>query len=194
MLKEEFEKLTGFYPTDAYYRLIEAAYMNYPGNKTEFCKAYSENAECMAEQIQYAADTEYFRMLERQAKEIRLRDAQIENLKKALEKELEWKPYEDRDNVSQIEYTHLKLASGTRILKDEEAKELLYYWYGFSKDKIKILCSIPLYEINRHRILRKVGETDRKPLYNSTDWNYIRFDCGSMCYELHNDNLNFFYN
>lgn len=48
---------------------------------------------------------------------------------------------------------------------------------------------IPQYEVNRHRQLRKVGEIDRAPLYNATDWNYIRFDCGCMSYELHNDNL-----
>lgn len=26
-------------------------------------------------------------------------------------------------------------------------------------------------------------------LYNSTDWNYIRFTCGRMSYELYNDTL-----
>lgn len=28
--------------------------------------------------------------------------------------------------------------------------------------------------------------------YNATDWNYIRFDCGSMEYELDNGNLRFY--
>ena len=49
--------------------------------------------------------------------------------------------------------------------------------------------SVPVYEVNRHGRLRKVGEMDRPPLYNATDWNYIRFNCGCMSYELNNDNL-----
>ena len=60
---------------------------------------------------------------------------------------------------------------------------------GFAKEKIKIHRTLPRYEVNRHRQLRKVGEIDRAPIYNATDWNYIRFDCGCMSYELYNDNL-----
>ena len=74
-------------------------------------------------------------------------------------------------------------------MSDEQAKDLLYNWYGFARDKIKICHNVPVYEVNRHRLLRKVGELDRPPLYNATDWNYIRFDCGCMGYELYNDNL-----
>ena len=65
-------------------------------------------------------------------------------------------------------------------MSDEKAKDLLYEWYGFAKEKIKIHRTLPRYEVNRHRQLRKVGEIDRAPLYNATDWNYIRFDCGCM--------------
>ena len=73
-----------------------------------------------------------------------------------------------------------------------KAIETAYYdynWYGFTKEKIIIRRTIPTYEVNRHRQLRQVGEIDRAPLYNATDWNYIRFDCGCMAYELHNDTL-----
>ena len=54
---------------------------------------------------------------------------------------------------------------------------------------VVILRTAPIYEINRHRQLREVGAVDRAPLYNSTDWNYIRFTCGRMSYELYNDTL-----
>lgn len=111
-----------------------------------------------------------------------------------LEAELEWKPYEMPENVKQADYDKLIKDKSTRLLTDEEAKELLYDWYGFAKEKITILTSVERLEINRdgHRI-RKVGEIVRRPAYNATDWNYIRFNCGQMTYELCNDNLTFYY-
>ncbi len=74
----------------------------------------------------------------------------------------------------------------------EEAKVILYNWYGFAKEKIIIHKTIPTYQINRHRQIRNTGMVDRRPAYNATDWNYIRFDCGGMSYELYNDILSFF--
>lgn len=91
--------------------------------------------------------------------------------------------------MQQADYERLASQSDTEHLSDEKAKDLLYEWYGFAREKIKIHHSVPVYEVNRHRRLRKVGELDRSPLYNATDWNYIRFDCGCMSYELYNDNL-----
>lgn len=114
---------------------------------------------------------------------------QVEELTAQLEKAQAWMPYEDTHNVSQHDYELLISQSDTKFLSDDEAKELLYKWYGFAKEAIKIHHSIPRYEVNCHRQLRKVGEIDRRPAYNSTDWNYIRFDCGAMTYELHDDNL-----
>lgn len=114
---------------------------------------------------------------------------QVERLTEQLEREQEWKPYEDKDNVSQEDYEHLAKQPDTKFLTEEEAKDLLYDWYGFAKEKVTIYHSIPKYEVNRHHTLRKVGEIDRRPVYNATDWNYIRFDCGAMSYELHDDNL-----
>lgn len=116
----------------------------------------------------------------------------VEQLNKKLEREQEWKPYETKENVSQSDYDKLVKQSDTRYLTDEEAKELLYNWYGFAKEKITILSSVPVYEINRHRQLRRTGGVERKAAYNSTDWNYIRFNCGAVAYELHNDTLRFF--
>lgn len=118
---------------------------------------------------------------------------QIEKLKAQLDIELEWKEYEMPENVKQADYEKLASQGDTRILSDDEAKEILYDWYGFAKEKITIITSVPKYEINKHGQLRRVGEIERKPLYNATDWNYIRFNCGAMSYELDDDNLRFFY-
>ncbi len=58
--------------------------------------------------------------------------------------------------------------------------------------KIKIIRTVPICQINRHRQGRRIGEEERLPLYNATDWNYIRFDCGMMQYELYDGDLRFF--
>ena len=117
---------------------------------------------------------------------------QVEKLTAQLEKAQAWMPYEDTHNVSQHDYELLVSQGDTKFLDDDETKEILYDWFGFAKEKIKIHHSIPRYEINCNRLLRKVGEIDRKPAYNSTDWNYIRFDCEMMTYELHNGELRFY--
>lgn len=67
-----------------------------------------------------------------------------------------------------------------------------YDWFGFAKEKIRIIRSVSTYEINRHNRLRKTGEIERLPAYNATDWNYIRFNCGSVGYELYNDQIRLF--
>lgn len=115
----------------------------------------------------------------------------VESLSEQLEREQEWKPYVDKDNVSQKDYENVANEEGVKHLTDDEAKKLLYDWFGFAPEKTKIVKSIPIYEVNRHRMLRQVGSAERLPVYNATDWNYICFNCGGMAYELYNDNLRF---
>lgn len=126
-------------------------------------------------------------------KQIEKLTAQLERLTAQLDRELEWKEYEMEENVKQADYENLTKQSDTRFLSDDEAKEIIYDWYGFAKEKTTIHNTVPKYEVNRHGQLRKIGDIERKPAYNATDWNYIRFDCGAMTYELYNDNLSFFY-
>ncbi len=189
MMIQEFEQRTGYFPTMKEYEAIERAYMAYDGDKDAFCKAYKKNEDGLAERIQHEANMEQIKANAEAAEAAKKYEARIKELEAKLEREQEWKPYEDTDNVQQADYTRLQTAGGTRTLTDDEAKDLLYDWYGFAKEKIKIHRTLPRYEVNRHRQLRKVGEIDRAPIYNATDWNYIRFDCGCMSYELYNDNL-----
>lgn len=189
MTREEFEQRTGFYPTSALYEIIEQHYMESSADKDTFCKAYKKNADGLAEKIQREADMAKHKAEQAREKEKKAAEAKIEELEKALEREQEWKLREDTDNVQQADYERLASQPDTERMSDEKAKELLYDWYGFAKEKIKIHHSVPVYEVNRHRRLRKVGELDRSPLYNATDWNYIRFDCGCKSYELYNDSL-----
>jgi len=189
MMLEEFEQRTGFFPTLGLYEIIENHYMNFNGDKDAFCKAYKKNTDGLAEKIQREANVLNINAQHTAEELNKSHSDKVAQLEAQLEKEQEWKLHEDTDNVQQPDYERLASASGTEILTDEKAKDLLYDWYGFAKEKITIFHNVPVYEVNRHRLLRKVGEIDRSPLYNATDWNYIRFDCGCMCYELCNDNL-----
>lgn len=163
--------------------------MEFTGDKDAFCKAYKKNADRLAEKIQSEADMQAFKAQAAVENTVKDYESRIIELEKALEREQEWRPYEDTDNVRQADYKRLADQSDTEHMSDEKAKDLLYKWYGFASEKITIHHSVPVYEVNRHGRLRKVGEMDRSPLYNATDWNYIRFDCGRMSYELYNDNL-----
>lgn len=118
--------------------------------------------------------------------------SKLEQLEMQLDRELEWQTYIDKDNVSQSEYEHLAGDAGTRFLSDEEAKDILYDWFGFAKEKVKIINRVSTYEINRHGRLRKTGTIERRPAYNAADWNYIRFNCGCISYELCNDQIRLF--
>ncbi len=119
--------------------------------------------------------------------------AKIKQLENALEKEQEWKPYESKHNISQADYLSLANAGGTRMLTDEEAIQLIVDEFAFNPEKITIINTVNKEEVSRHRRCRTVGKIDRTPCYNATDWNYIRFDCGSWHYEIYNGMLNPFY-
>jgi len=187
MMMAEFEKLTGIFPTDDLYREIEAAYYEFNGDKTAFCKAYKENRDGLAERVQFKAGEARRDREASTAAELKKAKAEVEALKKKLEREEEWQPYIDKDNYQQAEYDHLKSAG--RVMSDDEAKDLLYDEFGFAREKVKIYHSIPTFEVNRHHALRRVASVERLPLYEATDWNYIRFDCGVMSYELVNDEI-----
>ena len=189
MMIQEFEKLTGFHPTADLYKAIEHAYMEFDGDKVEFCKAYVENRDNLASRIARAVDAADQELALRVNSTIKELEKQNALLAKKLEAEQEWRPYEDTSNTAQADYEKLASAGGTEEMDDDKAKALLYDWYGFAAEKVKILHTVPVYEVNRHRALRQIGEQKRTPLYNATDWNYIRFDCGIMSYELTNGEL-----
>ncbi|MCM1524040.1 MAG: hypothetical protein NC120_06240 [Ruminococcus sp.] len=149
----------------------------------DFCGSMKQNLETAVKEI----DT-----LKELLTETENLKAEVSRLKERLEKEQEWKPYEDKDNVSQADYEHLISGCGTKYLSDDEAKEILYDWFGFAKEKVKIINSVNTYEISRHGRLRKTGTLERRPAYNATDWNYIRFNCGGVGYELYNDQIRLF--
>ncbi len=174
MTLQEFTECTGFYPDDTLYGVIEMYYTLFIGDKDAFYKAYKENVGGLAEKIQQEANN-------------------------ALDKMLEWKPCDDYGtNMSQEQYDELLehctgMDGEPNLISEEEAKKLLADEFGFSPDKIEIVYTVHTYEANRRRERRKDAEYKRLPLYDSSDYNYVRFNvkCTSAtwCYEMINGQL-----
>lgn len=108
-----------------------------------------------------------------------------------LDRELEWKPSDGTGtNMEQKRYE--ELAKYGKAMTDEEAKAFIADECGFDPEKIRILHEVNTYEVNKHRRIRKAGTFDRAPVYEATDWNYVRFDCACFMYELVNGELRFY--
>ena len=193
MMIEEFEKRTGFYPTLVQYEAIERAYMDFDGDKDAFCKAYKKNADGMAERIQREVNMATFKAQRDQVAELSRRDIEIERLKKELEREQEWKPYEDTHNITQEQYTGLAESvpgGAAHYMTDAEALDWVCSEFGFDRSKVMILHEIDEYEINRNHQLRRTGKKiDRRPVYCATDYHYIRFNVGRNWWECWNGQL-----
>ena len=193
MTIQEFEQRTGFFPTQALYEAIEKAYMEFSGGKDAFCARYKRNTDGFAEHIQREVDQAVIKKEREQDRAISSRDAEIERLKTALEREQEWRPYEDEKNVQQMVYMVLaeSVPGGvTRYLTDEEALDWICDEFGFDLSKVSILHEVAFEEINRHRFTRRNGKTfDRRPIYGATDFNYARFDVGDWQWEVLNGEL-----
>lgn len=199
MLKVEFEQQTGVYPSERMYRIIEQHYNNFDGDKDQFCAAYLKNNDNLAVKIQMDADLqdihaakEMEQIKESYKEQIAELNRTLEKVRHELDVELEWEPYEIPENVSQEDYEELNESSITAIWSDQKAAEFISLETGFVKERIQIIRTVPVYEIDRHRHYRKVGTVERLPLYAASDWNYIRFDCACRQYEYYNGDLRFF--
>lgn len=201
MMREEFEKRTGIFVTSRMYQEIEKRYMEMDVDKDVFCKEYKANKNGIAESIQRKVDMEVMEEnfnVEKAAREISreieaVKEScrkQLEDLQKKLDKELEWKPCKGGTTCDQSGYRDLERCAGTRELSDQEAKSLIYEEFGFAPEKVRIIQEVSTYEANKYHQMRVVDRFNRKPLYNATDWNYIRFDCAGWQYEMVNGGLN----
>ena len=196
MMISEFIERTGFEPTASEYVKIEESYYDFNGNKDEFCKAFVKNGGekelCKARAAEIVKLKSQLIEMEKQHKtEMEAREKQIAELNADLDRELEWKPCDGSGtNMTQERYEHL--ANCGQVMSDEEAKKFIADECGFDPEKIHILHEVNTYEVNKHRRLRVAGTFDRAPMYESTDWNYIRFDCACLMYEFINGQLCFY--
>lgn len=196
MMMSEFIDRTGFEPTVSEYAKIEEAYYDFGGDKDAFCKAFVKDGGARKLCKSRAAEIDRLNSLllesERQyKKDMADREKRIDELTAELDKELEWKPSTGTGtNMSQSDYDHL--ARSGRQMTDEEAKAFIAGECGFNPEKIRILHEASTYDVNKHLRLRKSGTFDRAPVYESTDWNYVRFDCAHFMYEMVNGELRFY--
>lgn len=196
MMMSEFIDRTGFEPTASEYEKIEKAYYDFDGDKDAFCKAFVKDGGARKLCKARAAEIDRLNSLllesERQyKKDMADREKRIDELTADLDKELEWKPSTGTGtNMSQSDYDHL--ARSGRKMTDEKAKAFIADECGFDPEKIRIQHEVNTYEVNKYRRLRKSGTFDRAPMYESTDWNYVRFDCACFMYELVNGELRFY--
>lgn len=196
MLYQEFCERTNFEPTPEEYEEIERLYYKHNIDKDEFCRLWIKNhGKEHLRQAMSGKIAELRTQLETQEieaeRQVNQAKDEIHKLQEQLDKELQWKPYEKcGTQMSEEDYQHL--VNNCSVMTEEAVKNLLYTHFGFAQDQIKLILTVATYEINKYHQLRKVQEYDRKPLYFASDWNYIRFDCGCMRYELINGDLMFY--
>ena len=112
-----------------------------------------------------------------------------EIMKQALEKEQEWKPYPKTGNMETEEFQRLFYDDISQKLLWDDAARIIAEEFGFQKEMIRILTELPVYEINRHKVLRQTGTVFRGPVYAVSDWNYILFQVKGQEYECINGEL-----
>ena len=204
MMLSEFVERTGFQPTADEYEQIEDAYYNFDGDKDAFCKAFVEQG---GEKKVYQARAAELKRLRSQMVELEKmfkadsekQEKRIAALQAELDRELEWKPSEGTGtNMSQSDYEALAaLCDGSHgdphIMSEDEARRLLAEEFGYDPGRVEIIATVATYEVNKHRRLRKVAAYTRQPLYDATDYNYIRFNVqcagSTWMYEMVNGEL-----
>lgn len=197
MTIKEFTERTGFYPTYEHYKFIEKSYMDFDGDKDAFCKAFRENTDGIAEKItreveRFIEEQTELGMHEHDAMEERLNAQQeeIEKLKAQLDAELEWTPCKDAGTrMTQRDYVKLREDRFTKTMTDEEAANFIAEELGFNAERVRIIRKAETYEVNKHRRMRVAETYEREPLYESTDWNYVRFNVNGIEYEYINGQL-----
>ena len=197
MLRSEFENLTRIYPSETLYSVIEEFYNDSKLDKHEFCEKYKLNADGLAERIQEEANEleaekaqqAYFEVRELKADLDKMR-MDRNRLKDQLDRELDWHPAEHTGtNMKQKEYQKLLECYTSEVLSDEEAVKRISELFGFMPDRIQILHEVQTFEVNKYNRQRVKDTYQREPLYDATDWNYIRFDCAGNQWELINGEL-----
>ena len=117
---------------------------------------------------------------------------ELEKVKAELDKELEWKDCSSM-GTQMSETDYLRLKQSGKVLTHEEAKNLISREFGFNPEKITILSTVKTYESNKHYRTRVKESFERDPIYDATDWNYIRFDCAGWYYEMIDGQLKQYY-
>ena len=188
MLITEFEERTGIFPPLHLYKVIEDMYMASPDDKDTFCNNFKKNMDGVAEKAAREAFINVSKIIKDKDIQIAALEKQVCQLSQKLKAEEEWMPYVDK-NVSDDQYNELLGSEISLFWKEADVIDYISKYFGFDRSRIKLVTSVPVYERNRHGLLRKVSNKIRFPLYASSDWNYARFDCADEKWELVNGEL-----
>lgn len=195
MMISEFTRLIGgFEPTEAEYQEIEKAYMESDKSKQDFCNYFVRQGgidrlvEERAKEIS-RLQGELAKQRAAYEEEISKKDSLISKLQKELDKELEWRYSDCGTSMGERDYRDMAACQITKALTIQEAKSLIHREFGFDPDMITILTEANTYEVNKYNQIRVKGTFKRQPLYASSDWNYIRFECAGWQYEMVNGEL-----
>ena len=175
MRMQEFEALTGFTATPEEYRYIEQQYYDFDGDKLEFCKKWKDH------EMSKVAEARQERV---EALEERIAELSEERvgLYKKIDKLEKWEPSDCGTNMSQSNYMELERI-GKRMELGEAAEKIARF-FGFEKSKIKIIEDVETFERNSLGMTRVANRYKRHPVYDATDWNYVRFDCAGQQWEM----------
>ena len=186
MLYSEFVTLTETEVSDEEYSYIEQSYYDSGLDKADFCKLWKRDCD----NGRWAAELALRRKLDRMTEELKARERKIFELERQLDHEQDWKLAENAGtHLPQECYRALRADDNSRELPYLEAKKLIAKEFGFQVDLIAIIREAETYEVNRHHKLRHKETFTREPIYNATDWNYIRFNVGNLQYEMINGEL-----
>lgn len=98
-------------------------------------------------------------------------------------------------NMSHEDYEKLKKSADNNALSESEAIILINKEFGFEASRIKIMIAAEIDVSEPNSRYLEIEIKPRKPLYEATDWNYIRFNIitrsGEWTYEMVNGNLYF---
>lgn len=193
MLIQEFTDMTGFEPTPEEFQEIESEYYRFDGDKQAFCKDFVARG---GEKQVYAHRAQYIKELESQLmdqeKEYTARLAELTakniHLQEELDRELDWQLTNSAGTkMYQEEYDDL-LRHG-EVLNCVQAVNIVCKEYGFARDRVEVKKEVSTYQKNKRGELREKERMERDPVYSSADWNYVRFDCAGLQYEMINGEL-----
>lgn len=92
--------------------------------------------------------------------------------------------------MAQGKYNELRDAAGTIKMTDEEAVAYIAKEYGFDEAKISIEHKAELRVYTGAATTKATGvRIPREPVYNASDWHYIRFRVCDVLWEICNDSL-----
>ena len=173
-VKKAWDKANEIFPGDYQHDTEASAGAGYPIYMSTI-KGSTDHISDLGGRLEVNIGAESINIWIEEDPEIKELKEEVAKLKAALEKEEEWKVSENcGTKMSQEEYLALERCGD--IMTDDKAAEWVAEEFGFKPEAVKVKTKAQTYEANRHRRLRD-GETyERKPMYCSTDWNYVRFD------------------